>query len=88
MIIFGGFNGDYYNDLNYINVFELKSKIRNPPNQKLKDISSLLNEKNISDAVITCGSGNKKFVNKGLLAKGFKSYRAMEDFIEKAEGEE
>jgi hypothetical protein len=26
MIIFGGFNGEYFNDLHYINVFELSSK--------------------------------------------------------------
>ena len=26
MIIFGGFNGDYFNDLHYINVFELSNK--------------------------------------------------------------
>jgi N-acetylneuraminic acid mutarotase len=27
MIIFGGFNGEYFNDLHYINVFELSNKI-------------------------------------------------------------
>ena len=26
MIIFGGFNGEYFNDLHYINVFELTLK--------------------------------------------------------------
>ena len=26
MIIFGGFNGEYFNDLFYINVFELNNK--------------------------------------------------------------
>ena len=32
MLIFGGFNGEYYNDLYYINVFELKSKLQVCPN--------------------------------------------------------
>lgn len=29
MIIFGGFNGEYFNDLYYINVFELVNRIDN-----------------------------------------------------------
>ena len=27
MVVFGGFNGEYFNDLYYINVFETKKKI-------------------------------------------------------------
>lgn len=27
MIVFGGFNGEYFNDLHYINVFEVKKKV-------------------------------------------------------------
>lgn len=28
MIAFGGFNGEYFNDLHYINVFELSNKVQ------------------------------------------------------------
>ena len=27
MIAFGGFNGEYFNDLHYINVFELNNRL-------------------------------------------------------------
>jgi hypothetical protein len=27
LLIFGGFNGDYFNDLHYISLFELKHKL-------------------------------------------------------------
>ena len=40
MIVFGGFNGEYFNDLYYINTFELKSKLSVPQNNK-----NLLNQK-------------------------------------------
>jgi hypothetical protein len=44
MIIFGGFNGEYFNDLFYINTFELKSKLSVPPNNK-----TLLNQKFVNN---------------------------------------
>lgn len=77
MIIFGGFNGEYYNDLNYINAFELKSKIQSPPHSKLKDCSAMLNTKNGSDTVIQCEFDRKIYLHKGLLSKGFKNNKDM-----------
>lgn len=55
MIIFGGFNGEYYNDLYYINVFQLKSKLQLPTSILGKNISNTINESKFSDAcVMTC----------------------------------
>lgn len=34
LVIFGGFNGEYFNDLYYINVFEVKSKLSASINSK------------------------------------------------------
>ena len=34
MIAFGGFNGEYFNDLHYINVFELNNKLDVPAPEK------------------------------------------------------
>jgi hypothetical protein len=36
MIIFGGFNGEYFNDMSYINVFDSR------PRQEISDISTEL----------------------------------------------
>ena len=78
MIIFGGFNGEYYNDLNYINVFQLKSKFQTPNSNKIQSIEQLLNNSSCSDGIITSQQGKKLFIHKGLLQKGFSNNKEMQ----------
>lgn len=52
MIVFGGFNGEYYNDLYYINVFELRTRLQIPPSNLLKNIGKIVNDKKFSDISI------------------------------------
>ena len=84
MIIFGGFNGEYYNDLYYINAFELKSRIQIPASCRQKSIKELINNKNGSDGIITSKEGNQIFIHKGLLSNGFKNHRDMQKFIQES----
>lgn len=57
MIIFGGFNGEYYNDLFYVNTFELKTKLQIPPSSKMKSHLKIINSPSLSDATIKTKSG-------------------------------
>jgi hypothetical protein len=44
MIAFGGFNGEYFNDLYYINVFELNTKTEQPNEETLsKHVGNIQN---------------------------------------------
>ena len=81
MIIFGGFNGEYYNDLNDINVFELKSKFQTPSNPKYKAIDQIINNPDCSDGVITSEEDKKVYIHKGLLSKGFANDKIMQEFL-------
>lgn len=81
MVVFGGFNGEYFNDLNYINVFELKSRFQTIPNPKSNMINQMLKERDGSDGVITSKEGTKIYIHKGLLSKGFENDKVMEKFI-------
>ena len=59
MIVFGGFNGEYFNDLNYINVFEAKRKIDARTSNTLtkSNFSNLLGNKDFSDSFIKTSDG-------------------------------
>jgi hypothetical protein len=54
MVIFGGFNGEYFNDLHYINVFEVKKKIdaRSSNTLSKTNFSHLLGNQNFSDGLM------------------------------------
>jgi hypothetical protein len=43
MIIFGGFNGEYYNDLHYINAFELRTRLQVPSSTYQKSLTNFVN---------------------------------------------
>jgi N-acetylneuraminic acid mutarotase len=56
LVIFGGFNGEYFNDLHYINVFELKKKSEIDPKQRTlskANFEQFLNSEEYQDGVIT-----------------------------------
>lgn len=58
MVIFGGFNGEYFNDLHYINVFEAKKKINSRTSNTLSksNFSQLLGSTQFSDGSIKTNS--------------------------------
>jgi hypothetical protein len=41
MLIFGGFNGEYFNDLHYINIHTNRKKILSTPPLSLENVSGL-----------------------------------------------
>lgn len=55
MVVFGGFNGEYFNDLYYINVFETKKKIeaRSANTLSKTNFQNLLGKEQFADGVIT-----------------------------------
>lgn len=73
MIVFGGFNGEYYNDLYYINVFELRTRLQIPSSNLLKNISKIVNDKKFSDISVRTSSNELFYLHKGLLVNGLKS---------------
>lgn len=72
MLIFGGFNGEYYNDLYYINVFELKTRLQVPSSPVHKNLINIINEKKFSDLCISTDDGQLFYLHKGLLINGLK----------------
>ena len=54
MVIFGGFNGEYFNDLHYINLFEVKKKmeLNNKNSIGKANFEKYLNNKELSDGSI------------------------------------
>lgn len=84
LIIFGGFNGEYFNDLHYINVFELKSKF----NGNLSLLSETdvrykyLNNPDFYDHIVYSTDDKKVYLAKGLIAENFKSLDKIESFLD------
>lgn len=54
MVVFGGFNGEYFNDLYYINVFETKKKIEARISNTISKacFAHLIGNEEFSDGVI------------------------------------
>lgn len=79
MLIFGGFNGEYFNDLHFINVFDTKKKNNaSLSNANLKSISQ--NTQFCSDK-INSSEGFEIFVSKGLLSKSFEAFEDIDYFL-------
>lgn len=55
MVVFGGFNGEYFNDLYYINVFETKKKVeaRSANTLSKTNFQHLLGKEELADGIIT-----------------------------------
>lgn len=85
MIIFGGFNGEYYNDLYYINVFELKSRLQIPTSPRSRNIARMVNNKELSDCSIQTYDEEEFYLHKGLLKTSFKDQESVDAFLEKAD---
>ena len=73
MLIFGGFNGEYYNDLYYINVFELKSRLQVPSSPRARNLLKMVNNKKLSDFSVKTADNEEFYLHKGLLAKCFQN---------------
>jgi hypothetical protein len=84
LIIFGGFNGEYFNDLYYINVFETKKKIEARSENTLSkaNFSHLLGEKDLADGVIVSAEEDEIPVHKALIKRYFSCERKMEEFLQ------
>ncbi len=86
MLIFGGFNGEYYNDLYYINVFELKTRLQVPSSPVHKNLINIINENKFSDLCISTEDGQLFYLHKGLLINGLKDEQNISKFVEKIDG--
>jgi hypothetical protein len=78
MIIFGGFNGEYFNDLHYINVLELKNKPELAPEDRL---SKLVGNEDMADFEVVTKEGESIPVHTPLLARHFNCQQQLEDFL-------
>lgn len=76
LVVFGGFNGEYFNDLHYINTFEVRSKIvggvRTGVDQKVLDY---LNNVKSYDYKIATTDDLHVYINKGFIANKFRSVK-------------
>lgn len=84
MVIFGGFNGEYFNDLHYINVFETKKKmeVRGSNSLPKANYSHLMGKSEFSEGVILSSNEEEIPVHKALIRRYFSTERKMEEFLE------
>jgi hypothetical protein len=72
LIVFGGFNGQYFNDLNYINVFELPPKRETPPLEYCaQGKRSWINRRLLSDFSVATREKATFYGHKGLIIDRF-----------------
>jgi hypothetical protein len=83
MIAFGGFNGEYYNDLHYINVFELNSRVDSSLGLE-ETYRRYVNCETHSDGVIFTADGEPVRIHSGLLARYFKSLGDFTNYLAEA----
>lgn len=55
MIAFGGFNGEYFNDLHYINVFELNNKLELSSLEE--NFKTYVNSEELADGMVYTNEG-------------------------------
>jgi hypothetical protein len=73
MVVFGGFNGEYFNDMTYINLFDPKPTPARSAITRENELAGWVGKTCLSDTEVTCIGGKPIPVHKGLLAKHFKS---------------
>jgi hypothetical protein len=71
MLIFGGFNGEYFNDLHYINIPSSKRRLSLNLNLVDKSLSVLSKIQAVECLVLKSSEGKKFQICKGLIAPRF-----------------
>lgn len=81
MVVFGGFNGEYFNDLYYINAFDLRNKL--DVEQTARDTALLgwVNLPSLADCQLRTTEGSLFSLHKGLVVDRFRSQLEMNDFL-------
>lgn len=82
MIAFGGFNGEYFNDLHYVNVFELVAK----QEQQEETLRSYMNSSLLADGRLTTREGEVVPIHSAVIARYFRSYENFTDYLEDVDG--
>jgi hypothetical protein len=81
MISFGGFNGEYFNDLFYVNVFELSNKMDNS-NFLQEQYCHSVNQSQLSDGAISTKDKELIYIHSGLIARYFKTYEEFNNYLD------
>lgn len=88
LVIFGGFNGEYFNDLHYVNVEDPSRVWWINKSKRVLNISKLcINNPTFSDSTITLKNGEKMSFNLQLLSRGFRDCDIIPEFIEYIQSE-
>lgn len=78
MVVFGGFNGEYFNDLTYINVFDTKPRQIKNEIMIESELSKWVGESCLADCVIRSSDNVEIAVHRGLVAAHFKTESLVE----------
>jgi hypothetical protein len=78
MVLFGGFDGNYFDDFFYINLYEL---IRPSLTLQIEKVHS-----QHSDHIISCSDHTEVQINTSMLGRYFESEGQMMRFMEAVEG--
>lgn len=82
MLTFGGFNGQYFNDLHYISVHDARSKYEIAQVSEEKEILKFLNNKAHANYCIKTIDNKEFYMNAGMLYKYFEGDNGLGDFLE------
>lgn len=83
MIVFGGFNGEYFNDLHYVNVFELSARV-DPALAPAETHRRHVNCQAHADALLFARGGEPVSIHTGLLARYFRSLGDFTSYLAEA----
>lgn len=79
MIAFGGFNGEYFNDLHYINVFELTNRLE--PSTLEENFKNYANREELADGLLYSSEGLPVHIHSALIARYFKTYSDFANYL-------
>jgi hypothetical protein len=86
LLMFGGFNLEYYNDLYYLNIAESQQKCKRPCTHL--PISHLINNKQFANLEIRTKNGKRFYCHKGILMQYFPQETSLANFLTLVEGAE
>jgi hypothetical protein len=87
LLVFGGFNGEYFNDLHYITLQDSRNWVSR--SQIVNKISQLVDNPNFSDSTIKLNSGEQVHIHRSMMLPSFKYWElAVNDFVEYLKSQE
>ncbi len=81
MLVFGGFNGEYFQDLHYINLFELGEQLNVPSINREAQLNKYIGSSKLADRKVLSSNSEEFYVHAGLLVSSFAEASRIDSFL-------